>query len=142
MLLLESSSHVVLRTLVGRYVSPLLKYLCSTDTSEGNVKVFFFVSLHFCFCDCHIGRFFLSYNKFSVPTFSFFSAGSFPELGHAWLLIGILHFRLLVLPNAPDPVTIYAYKLYQTTEKISLVECEMKVSFYNYTHKKRERSNT
>ncbi|CAN6468645.1 unnamed protein product [Victoria cruziana] len=87
MLLLESSSHVVLRTLVGRYVSPLLKYLCSTDTSEG----------------------------------------SFPELGHAWLLIGILHFRLIVLPNAPDPVTIYAYKLYQTTEKISLVECEMKV---------------
>ncbi|XP_031485697.1 midasin isoform X2 [Nymphaea colorata] len=87
MVLLELSSDGVLRTLVGRCIEPLLKYLCSANTPEGSLS----------------------------------------ELGHAWLLIGVLHFRLLVLPNAPDPVTRYGCKLSQITENISLVECEIKV---------------
>ncbi|KAF3780443.1 Midasin [Nymphaea thermarum] len=87
MVLLELSSDGVLRTLVGRCIEPLLKYLCSANTPEGSLS----------------------------------------ELGHAWLLTGVLHFRLLVLPNAPDPVTRYGCKLSQITENISLVECEIKV---------------
>lgn len=117
-LLIASSSHQCLKSLIPLHIDPLLKGLYLNGSSTGEYSLF---SFKFNSESSHFG---LTLRSFLIE--------SYLDLGIAWMHVGGLRFKLLLGCDSLDPAKKYSWKLSHLEEKIVSSKLEMKVGILIY----------